>query len=81
MNGLTIHMRRPAHYPVVAGQQEAQMRKAVSIVIMAALVSVFLDALLGPDETIAQRDMTTQNDAPFYGLHVALPTGMKNFSA
>jgi hypothetical protein len=29
------------------------MRKAVSIVIMAALVSVFLDALLGPDETIA----------------------------
>jgi hypothetical protein len=46
-------MRRPAHYPVVAGQQEAQMRKAVSIVIMAALVSVFLDALLGPDETIA----------------------------
>lgn len=55
------------------------MRKAVSFVVLAVLVSVFLDALLGPDETIAQRDMTTQNDTPFYGLHVALPPNMKNF--
>lgn len=57
------------------------MRKTVSIVIMATLVSVLLDALLGPAETIAQRDMTAQNDVPFYGLRVALPPGMKNFSA
>ncbi|MGC1937450.1 MAG: hypothetical protein WA697_04270 [Pseudolabrys sp.] len=51
------------------------MRKAV-FVVLAVLVSVFLDALLGPDETIAQRDMTTQKDTPFYGLHVALPPDM-----
>ncbi|MGB7670123.1 MAG: hypothetical protein WBM31_03465 [Pseudolabrys sp.] len=57
------------------------MRKAVSFVVLAVLVSVFLDALLGPDETIAQRNMTTQNDTPFYGLHVALPPDMKNFPA
>jgi hypothetical protein len=57
------------------------MRKAVSIVVLAVLVGVFLDALLGPDETIAQRDITAEIGTPFYGLHVALPPGMKNFPA
>ena len=55
------------------------MRKAVSIVVVAVLVGVFLDALLGPDETIAQRDMTAENETPFYGLHVALPPGHEEF--
>jgi hypothetical protein len=45
------------------------------------MVGIFLDALLGPDETIAQRDMTTETGMPFYGLHVALPPDMKNFPA
>jgi hypothetical protein len=57
------------------------MRKAIWIVVVAALISIFLDALLGPDETIAQRDMTTEIGMPFYGLHVALPPDMKNFPA
>ena len=57
------------------------MRKAVSIVVVAAMVGIFLDALLGPDETVAQRDMTTEIGMPFYGLHVALPPDMKNFPA
>ena len=55
------------------------MRKAVSIVVVATLVGIFLDALLDPDETVAQRDMTTEIGMPFYGLHVALPPDMKNF--
>ena len=54
------------------------MRKAVSIMVVAALVGIFLDALLGP---VAQRDMTAENGMPFYGLHVALPPDMKNFPA
>jgi hypothetical protein len=57
------------------------MRKAVSIVIMAVLVGVFLDALLGPDETIAQREVAAEIGTPFYGLHVALPPSLKNFPA
>jgi len=65
----------------VAGHQEAQMRKAVSFVVAAALVGIFLDALLGPDETIAQRQMATETGMPFHGLHVALPPDMKNFPA
>ena len=65
----------------VAGHQEAQMRKAVSVVVVSAMVGIFLDALLGPDETIAQRDMTTEIGMPFYGLHVALPPDMTNFPA
>ena len=65
----------------VAGHQEAQMRKAVSIVVVAALIGTVLDALLGPDETVAQRDVMTEIGMPFYGLHVALPPDMKNFPA
>jgi len=57
------------------------MRKAVSIVVVAALIGIVLDALLGPDETVAQRDMMTEIGMPFYGLHVALPPDMKNLPA
>jgi hypothetical protein len=57
------------------------MRKAVSIVVVAVMVGIFLDALLGPDETIAQRDMTTETGMPFYGLHVALPPGNSSYPA
>lgn len=57
------------------------MRKAVSIVVVAAMVGIFLDALLGPDETIAQRNVTTETGMPFYGLHVALPPNIKNLPA
>jgi hypothetical protein len=57
------------------------MRKAVSIVVVAALIGTVLDALLGPDETVAQRDVMTEIGMPFYGLNVALPPDMKNLPA
>lgn len=59
------------------------MRKTLSILVIAALATVVLDAFVGPEETIAERDATSpiQNAVLIHGLHVALPAYMKNFPA
>lgn len=55
------------------------MRKALSILAVAALAAFLFDAFTGPEETIAQRDITSgfNNGVSLYGVHVALPANMK----
>ena len=58
------------------------MRKALSISVVAALVSVAFEAIVGPGETFAERQVMRspiQNAVTIYGLHVALPEYMTNF--
>jgi hypothetical protein len=58
------------------------MRKALTIIVIAAVVTIALDALLAPGETFAGREAATgpiRNGISVYGLHVALPEYMTNF--
>jgi hypothetical protein len=62
--------------------QEAQMRRALSIVTAAALTSVVLLIIITPSRTIADRETIKrgfQNQISIYGLHIALPDDMKSF--
>jgi hypothetical protein len=59
------------------------MRKALPIVVAAAIVGVSLQAIGGAPGRIAENKMTglpIQNGVSVYGLHVALPENMTNFS-
>jgi hypothetical protein len=53
------------------------MRRALSIILAAVMVSVALESIVGIGET-AEREATT-NQTSIYGLHVALPAYMTNF--
>jgi hypothetical protein len=58
------------------------MRKALSIIVIAAVVTIAFQALLGTGETFAGREAASepiQNGISVYGLHVALPEYMTNF--
>jgi hypothetical protein len=57
------------------------MRETLTIILAAALISVAFEAVVGPTETLADRDLASpiQNDVSIYGLHVALPEYMTNF--
>ena len=59
------------------------MRKALSILLVAGLISVFIEAFTGPEQTKAGRDTAglVRNGVSINGLHVALPATMKNFPA
>ena len=64
-----MHVRGLAHYPVVSrGTREARMRKAVSIMVVAALVGIFLDALLGPDENNRSTGYDGRNRNAVFGV-------------
>ena len=58
------------------------MRKALSIIVIAAVVTIAFLALLDSGETFAGREAASepiQNGISVYGLHVALPEYMTNF--
>ena len=58
------------------------MRKALSIVVVAAIVCVGFQIFGGPTETIAAKEMANipfQNGVSVHGLRVALPVSMTNF--
>jgi len=53
------------------------MRRALSIVLAAVLVSVTFESIVGLGETAESE--TLGNRTLIYGLHVALPAYMTNF--
>jgi hypothetical protein len=58
------------------------MRKALPIIVAAAIVGVGFHAMGGPPVTIAKSKMTNlpiQNGLSVYGLRVALPENMTSF--
>ena len=58
------------------------MRKALPIIVAAAIVGVGFQAIGGAPETIAENKMTGlpgQNGVSVHGLRVALPEHMTNF--
>jgi len=57
------------------------MRKVLSVLAVAVVMSVLFEGLSGPAQTVAARDTLIQNGVSIYGLHVALPTNMKSFPA
>ena len=57
------------------------MRKVLSILAVAVVMSVLFEGLGGPEQTVAARDTLIPNGVSIYGLHVALPANMKSFPA
>ena len=60
------------------------MRRALSILAIAALISVTADVIIAPSKTVANMAATKSqfhNGISIYGLHVALPETMKTFPA
>lgn len=58
------------------------MRKVLLIIVIAAVVTIALQALLDSGATFAGREAASdpiQNGISVYGLHVALPEYMTNF--
>ncbi|MGA7681700.1 MAG: hypothetical protein WCA54_16135 [Pseudolabrys sp.] len=58
------------------------MRKALSIIVVAAVVGFGLQIIGGPTETIAAKEMASipfQKGVSVHGLRVALPESMTNF--
>jgi hypothetical protein len=58
------------------------MRKALPIIVVAAIVGIGFQAMGGPPVTIAESKMTNpaiQNGVSVYGLRVALPENMTTF--
>jgi hypothetical protein len=58
------------------------MRKALPIIVAAAIVGVGFQAMGGPPVTIAESKTTNlpiQNGVSVYGLHIALPENMTSF--
>jgi uncharacterized membrane protein len=58
------------------------MRKALSIIAIAVVVSIAFAAMLGQAEIIGESEAAVtpiQNTVSIYGLHVALPEYMTNF--
>jgi hypothetical protein len=58
------------------------MRKALPIIVVAAIIGVGFQAMGGPPVTIAESKMANQpipNGVSVYGLHVALPENMTSF--
>ena len=58
------------------------MRKALPIIVAAAIVGVGFQAIGGAPGTIAENKMTSlpvQNGVSVHGLRVALPENMTNF--
>jgi hypothetical protein len=58
------------------------MRRALSILAIAALTSVVVDVIIAPSKTVANMAVTKSqfyNGISIYGLHVALPETMKTF--
>lgn len=56
------------------------MRRALSIVAVAARISVVLLVIVTPSMTVADMEATKSefhNRIVIYGLHIALPDGMK----
>jgi hypothetical protein len=52
------------------------MRKALSIIVLAAIVGIGFQAIGGSTETIVEKEIAGipfQNGVSVYGLHVALP--------
>jgi hypothetical protein len=82
---LTNFPRNPSEY--LSGGlsvQEAHMRQLLSIVALAALVSVVADVMIAPGKPAAHMEVTNsqfQNGVSVYGLHIALPDTMKTFPA
>lgn len=58
------------------------MRRAICILAIATLISLALDVMVVPNATVANMAVTKSrfhNEVSVYGLHIALPEGMKNF--
>jgi hypothetical protein len=60
------------------------MRQALSIIVVAALVTVVYQVITGPSETVAEAEAAAtgtpiQNAVSIHGLHVALPEHMTSF--
>ena len=58
------------------------MRRALSIVVVAARISVVLLAIVIPSKTVADMEATKSkfhHRTVIYGLHIALPDEMKGF--
>jgi len=58
------------------------MWRGLSILAVAALVSVAIDVMIGPNKTGANVKATKgqfHNEISIYGLHIALPENMKTF--
>jgi hypothetical protein len=83
VNPLTNFPRDLGDYPDGGlSAQEAHMRRALSILAIAALVSVVVDVVIAPSKTVVNMAATKgqfHNSISIYGLHVALPETMKSF--
>jgi hypothetical protein len=58
------------------------MRQGLSILAVAALITLVIDVMIGPnktDATMTPAKSQFQNGASINGLHVALPENMKTF--
>jgi len=58
------------------------MRRGLSILAIAALMSVVIEVMIAPSRTGANMAATKNsfhNEVSIYGLHVALPENMRTF--
>jgi hypothetical protein len=81
---LTHYSSEPNDDPAGVGHpaQEAHMRRALSIVAVAALISVVLLVVVAPSKTVADIEATKggfHHQISIHGLHVSLPDEMKDF--
>jgi hypothetical protein len=84
VSSLTNYSREPGDYPAGRGHpaQEVPMRRALSIVVVAARIGAVLLVIVTPSKTVADREATKRefhNRVVICGLHIALPDEMKGF--